>query len=541
MDPKADFFAKLKKLCGTLETEAALLQQTFDNRHDSGGSEAAAKAIRAFHDLNCDVFGLKGQLQDMLNEQKAHKKGVDAFIQACRAMQSKVAHDVRALTEHFENYGYQAPTDTRAPNAEGEKLEDKESGENKPEEGKGPDEEEEEVALGCSRSPMPPPAAELPNRADPMRTPRMSDFGLCELQLRWNFLRCGQEPTMPDVSFPSLDMPTPLPPTPKCTLRMDDDERPTPQMMDFGISEDTMFFNSDFTMDLFRKNADKRPAQNQDPPVPALTESLSQENSLVSPEPPVFCTPGFEIKKTNGHCSPPPQGVEDDAQFRSSADNPETPEVPVFQTPSLKRLLSSKKHEPLVAESEDSHFIPRLVTPRDCAIQDQRRMWEYDVPELRIPGVQDSLDSDGATQDLRLSTPRIMREFHEMSTPEMPDLSSVTQDICKIVLESQKSQKRVEHKSRFMNVVSKQEFHSLPEFLKVMTLNNLNQAVHNINKYLAQCPGQDMCKCRMEELKMMTDMGIKAPIYMLCLTELKRLEKMEGVGNDSVYKLSLSS
>ncbi|XP_061547883.1 spindle and kinetochore-associated protein 3 isoform X2 [Phycodurus eques] len=511
MDPKADFFAKLKKLCGTLETEAALLQQTFDNRHDSGGSEAAAKAIRAFHDLNCDVFGLKGQLQDMLNEQKAHKKGVDAFIQACRAMQSKVAHDVRALTEHFENYGYQAPTDTRAPNAEGEKLEDKESGENKPEEGKGPDEEEEEVALGCSRSPMPPPAAELPNRADPMRTPRMSDFGLCELQLRWNFLRCGQEPTMPDVSFPSLDMPTPLPPTPKCTLRMDDDERPTPQMMDFGISEDTMFFNSDFTMDLFRKNADKRPAQNQDPPVPALTESLSQER------------------------------VEDDAQFRSSADNPETPEVPVFQTPSLKRLLSSKKHEPLVAESEDSHFIPRLVTPRDCAIQDQRRMWEYDVPELRIPGVQDSLDSDGATQDLRLSTPRIMREFHEMSTPEMPDLSSVTQDICKIVLESQKSQKRVEHKSRFMNVVSKQEFHSLPEFLKVMTLNNLNQAVHNINKYLAQCPGQDMCKCRMEELKMMTDMGIKAPIYMLCLTELKRLEKMEGVGNDSVYKLSLSS
>ncbi|XP_061698060.1 spindle and kinetochore-associated protein 3 isoform X2 [Syngnathoides biaculeatus] len=554
MDPKAEFFTKLKKLCGMVETEVAQLQQTFENRHNSG---SAAKAMGAFDDLYSEALTLKvrnkakqtkkGQLQDTLNEQKAQMKEVDAFIQACTAMQTKLIRDVRVLTEHCEKYGYQAPTDTSPLNAEGEKLADKESDETTPAENERKGQDDEELASGCSKSPVPPPP--MANRAEPMRSPKMSDFGLCELELRRRFLECKEDPAVPDVGLPRQDMPTPLPPTPKFMLHMDDDKFRSPQMIDFGISEDTMFPSSDFTMDLFRKDADKRQAQNRDLPAPAPvpatatapTPSLSEENDLVSPEPPVFFTPGLGIKR-NGPCSPPPH---DAAEFRSSAAKPsilpESPEVPVFQTPSLKHLLSSKKHKPLVPESGDSHVIPRLLNPLEGAIQERPHASEYKVPELCIPGVQEDLNLDGATQDFCLSTPRTMREFDEMNSPEMPDLSSVTQDICKIVLESQRSQKRAEHKNRFINVVSMQEFCSLPEFLKGTSLNNLNQAVHNINKYLAKCLAPDTCTYTMEELKKMTDMDIRAPIYMLCLTELKRLEKVEGAVNDAVYKFNLSS
>lgn len=46
--------------------------------------------------------------------------------------------------------------------------------------------------------------------------------------------------------------------------------------------------------------------------------------------------------------------------------------------------------------------------------------------------VVSSVELDSATQQFSLGTPRLRRDFQEPSTPEMPDLSSVTQDICKV-------------------------------------------------------------------------------------------------------------
>lgn len=42
------------------------------------------------------------------------------------------------------------------------------------------------------------------------------------------------------------------------------------------------------------------------------------------------------------------------------------------------------------------------------------------------------LELDGPTQEFSLGTPRLRKDFQEPCTPEMPDLSSVTQDICKV-------------------------------------------------------------------------------------------------------------
>ena len=40
-----------------------------------------------------------------------------------------------------------------------------------------------------------------------------------------------------------------------------------------------------------------------------------------------------------------------------------------------------------------------------------------------------------------------------------------------------------------------------------------------------------------EELKSLTGVGTKAPIYFLCLEELHRLKHVQRVGKGSVYKL----
>lgn len=105
----------------------------------------------------------------------------------------------------------------------------------------------------------PPPKVEQ-RFTNVMRTPQLSDFGLSELQLK-RTLRgaewCSEVPPMPEMNLPQPSLQTPAPPpmaiTPKCALRLDDDELQTPQMRDFGISEHTVCLNNDFTMDLFRK------------------------------------------------------------------------------------------------------------------------------------------------------------------------------------------------------------------------------------------------------------------------------------------------
>lgn len=120
---------------------------------------------------------------------------------------------------------------------------------------------QEEAGGHCSSAPLqsgPPPFTDV------LRTPQLSDFGLSEMQLKralagaeW----CSEVPPMPEMNLPHPTLNTPAPPpmplTPKCALRMDDDELQTPQMHHFGISEHTVCLNNDFTMDLFQKNVEK--------------------------------------------------------------------------------------------------------------------------------------------------------------------------------------------------------------------------------------------------------------------------------------------
>ncbi|KAI3356044.1 hypothetical protein L3Q82_017318 [Scortum barcoo] len=206
MDPTGLFFTKLRRLAVTLESETDKLQKAFENRNNDGDSETTAKAMRAYHELNCDVVGLKGQIQEQLAQQKTQESKVSSFIKACRVMQQSVTQDIETLKGHWENYGYQTSRDPQGPtkskDQESEEAEDEESDETR-----GEDKSQEEA--GSS-----PPKMGPPPFADALRTPQLSDFGLSEMQLKralagaeW----CSEVPPMPEMSLPQPSLDTPAP------------------------------------------------------------------------------------------------------------------------------------------------------------------------------------------------------------------------------------------------------------------------------------------------------------------------------------------
>uniref|UniRef100_A0A3P9KIL7 Spindle and kinetochore associated complex subunit 3 n=1 Tax=Oryzias latipes TaxID=8090 RepID=A0A3P9KIL7_ORYLA len=592
MDPTSQFFSKLRKLAVGLESETVRLQRVYETRHNEPDDETTIRATRAYHELNSEVGGLKVQIQDTLAQQKAKISKVDDFIKACGVLEQRVTKDIQVVREHLEKYGYQAPCNTQRtskPNDQGTKSENEAVEPDKSSsvvgEGGNQDDDEENPCLSSQK--MQPPFTDL------MRTPQLSDFGLSEMQLKralagteW----CSEVPSMPEMSLPqpSLDMPAPppIPITPKCALRMEDAELQTPQMHEFGITERTMCLNNDFTMDLFRKNASK---PNKTPEeMPALESLKSKADILKSPEPPLLCTPGFKIKKKNNLCPLKLDGNSDPGSPDPPANLATTPEVPAFQTPYVNRLVSSKKSAPQPEEvdmetEEESHtFKPRLSHCSRAA--GSKRTWDYNAPDTVAFGVEErqmpempnlesdlgnslqcrngklskakkasrgpavsSLEADGPTQEFSLGTPRIRKNFVEPSTPEMPDLSSVTQDICKLVSQAQKKKTAATQphvsslrRAESLSVVSQSEFQTLPGYLRRMTLSNLNQAVSNINRFTEQSRGE-IEEFTTEELKRIIAVGAMAPVYILCLQELKRVKQVDGLIDNLVYKLITNS
>lgn len=107
-----------------------------------------------------------------------------------------------------------------------------------------------------SRPPSP-PAGTPPPVTDVMHTPKLSDFGLSEMMLKRVLVQgqqCPDEPPKRITGCAQADLVTPEPPsislTPRRALRMDDDELMSPQLQDFGLSENTVCLINDFTMNL---------------------------------------------------------------------------------------------------------------------------------------------------------------------------------------------------------------------------------------------------------------------------------------------------
>ncbi|RXN18137.1 potassium sodium hyperpolarization-activated cyclic nucleotide-gated channel 1-like protein [Labeo rohita] len=478
MNPSERFFAKLRKLTVYLETESNNLLHASQNPQDEDEDEE--NGAQALYQLHSEVRALKRQVQDQLATHDSTE--MRNFVRRCLVLKQRTTEDIDRLKKHYEKYGYRPRTARQGKTEMSGRKEAEEQAERDSEKLDAA-EEDNEIGQGvCEEAQQSETPEKMQPPVDQLRTPKLSDFGLSALQ----FQRVIGEAEPPHSAAPVpavalspppfvMNMHPPQPKTPKCSLRMEEDA-PTPRLEDFGISEYTMCWNNDFTMDLFNKKPPKsnseRTENGQKPShvFPTLS-SVANKNvgneSLESPEPPVFCTPGFKIEKHRIPSSPPLNGKNDLDSPPRPNNCPSTPELPAFETPFISKLIKkddrqeeSDRHKAsqegslrLPAPSFDAPEMPKVLRYEDEAIPEmptlqslfgnslafkntsgdasQRKMGA-DVLDLKQTPVP--MHENGFNQDWCLATPKVRMKFPvEPCTPEMPDISSVTQDILKLV------------------------------------------------------------------------------------------------------------
>ncbi|XP_043105378.1 spindle and kinetochore-associated protein 3 [Puntigrus tetrazona] len=479
MNPSERFFAKLRKLTVHLETESNNLLHASQNPQDNDEDEE--NGAQALYQLHSEVRALKRQVQTQVASHNAASTELRNFVRRCLVLKQRTTEDIDRLKKHYEKYGYR-PRTTRQGNAEMNGAKDAET----------LDAADEDEAMGqgiCEEAQQPETPEKTQPPVDQLRTPKLSDFGLSAL----HFQRVLSEAEPPHSAAPVpavalstppfvINMHPPQPKTPKCSLRMEEDA-PTPRLEDFGISEYTMCWNNDFTMDLFNKKPPKtsseRTEDGQKPShvFPTLSSGPNKgvsDESLESPEPPVFCTPGFKIEKHCVPCSPPLKGT-NGLDSPPHPNCPSTPELPAFETPFVSKLIKkddrqeeSDRHRasqvgsfPLAdlsntnrAPSFDALEMPKLLRYENEAIPEMPSLQSlfgsslaFKNPSSNASGMKMGTDhildlkqtpvpmhENDFNQDWCLATPKVRVKFPaEPCTPEMPDISSVTQDILKLV------------------------------------------------------------------------------------------------------------
>lgn len=496
---------------------------------------------------------LKGEVRAGLEQQRSREAEVNRFLAACGVMQRRISGDVQTLTDLFEQYGYQAPPKTHTQEDAQMEVEEEEQA----------SVEEEEGGDSERRDPLPPhtPLQSAPITTGQIFTPKLADFGLSDLELRrmiHGTHGCPESPPMPVVSLPAPPLPsslaTPLPPTlllpPKCTLgRTEEEELRVPQLSDFGLSEE----------ELKRMGTACCP---EAPPMPVLSLP-PRSSSVATPLPPtLLLTP---------KCALHTWEEEEEEELRV----PQMKDFGILEhtlflntdfTMDLHRLASrptnpQKGQPPPQPARPDPAPVMQNLTPE---MPKMESMFSSTLLSRSARGVclspedtgvdhrvSSSLEVDDATQDFNLRTPRIKLAYWDAATPEMPDLSSITQDICKLVSRTELKKKQStstvpqipralgkENRAVLLPLVADSEFQCLPRYLRQMSLSSLNDAIHKINNAAATKRYQgDALQFQAEELESIAGVGIKAPIYFLCLAELHRLEHVQSGGNSAVYKL----
>ncbi|XP_017325543.1 spindle and kinetochore-associated protein 3 isoform X1 [Ictalurus punctatus] len=605
MDTSTRFFSKLRSLAVLLDTERANLEHTASLDLDQDYDDAESGAVQALHELHSEVRGLKKRVQGQVASQEDGSTELRSFVKACMVLKQRTTEDIERIQRHYEKYGYKPQK--VCPKPEGE-ADARCSVDGEPE-----GELSEEMA-GDEDEPVEAPECETPEKmappaVDPMRTPQLSDFGLSALHLQMvlgnSEMSHGLAPAVA-LTPPSLDlmmMHESQPKTPKCSLIMDE-EALTPRLEDFGITESTMCFNNDFTMDLFRKRPPKDRQTN------STTQQIAQRgphslptspscvprgrlsaDSMESPEVPLFSTLEIKMNKQLGQSYSPPNRASDPGSPSRPSAAPATPELPTFETPYVGKLISARKETKrnevggLTGSPTSTSFqnegpsvrvspsekpqMPVGLSQMEETMPEMPRLQSFFSSTLPHIGAGDRsavteppgppLQADEHTQDWCLATPRIRMEFDvEPRTPEMPDMSSITQDIFKLVAQANKQQPTTtsvltssktnlntlapgkENRTPSVAQVSEKEFHGLASYMKQIPLASLNSALNKINQVLDKrrrdgLPNSE--EFHTEDLRKILDVGPQTPMYIFCLLELKRLENVQGCGRNAIFKI----
>uniref|UniRef100_A0A8B9H1Z4 Spindle and kinetochore associated complex subunit 3 n=1 Tax=Astyanax mexicanus TaxID=7994 RepID=A0A8B9H1Z4_ASTMX len=606
MDISIRFFTKLRSLAVRLETERANLEHTASQKLDEEDEGTESGAVQALHELHSEVKGFKKLVQGQVASQDDGCGELRSFIKSCMVLKQRTTEDIERIKNHYEKYGYKprknfqkkSEVNGHCETQAGPILENQPEREPADEESgdAGEDVQVQELAQGPET-----PEKMLPPAVDQMRTPQLADFGLSALHLQMVLGNAEQSREVSHLPAVALTPPPPplvmtiepsQPKTPRCSLIMDEDA-PTPRLEDFGITEHTMCLNNDFTMDLFRKKppkgrqtyrtteeTDHRPPQSL-PTLPSCFphEKISNE-SMESPELPVFCTLDLKMNKQ----SLPSSAVPDSPQSPKYTSNSAcTPPLPTFETPYISKLISAKKDTRQNEQDGLGGSVNSMPNPLECPAV---RVSSSDMPQMPVsfcpkeettpemPKLQSLFGrslpcmggnnragiteppplvlhaNDDHTEDWCLATPRVRMNFQEEPrTPEMPDMSSITQDILKLVSQanskqhstasvqqsskanSQTSAPGKENRARCLDHVTEREFNGLTSYMKQIPLTSLNQAINKMNQVIKERHGDgdpNSEAFQMEDLRKILEVGPQSPMYILALVELKRLESVQG-------------
>ncbi|XP_072541266.1 SKA complex subunit 3 [Salminus brasiliensis] len=602
MDTSIRFFAKLRSLAVRLETERANLEHTASQKLDEEDEDTESGAVRALHELHSEVRGFKKLVQGQVASQDDGCGELRSFIKTCMVLKQRTTEDIERIKNHYEKYGYK-PRKAFQKNSEVNghceaqiKLILEEQPEREPAGEVSGDGNEEVQVQESAEEPetpekMPPPAV------DQMRTPQLADFGLSALHLQ--MVLCNVEQSREVAPVPAVALTPPpfimpmepsQPKTPRCSLIMDEDA-PTPRLEDFGITEHTMCLNNDFTMDLFRKKPPRgRPThsateetaqgpQNLPTPPSFMPHEKISNESMESPELPAFCSLELKMNKPLPSSSALPSSPSSPTHTSNTAC---TPPLPTFETPFISKLISARKEtrqneqdglggslnsmpNPLECpavrgSSSDMPQMPVRLCPKEETTPEMPKLQSF---SLSLPcmggGTRSGITepqppvlhaNDDHTEDWCLATPRVRMDFQvEPRTPEMPDMSSITQDILKLVSQAkskphstssvQQSSKASlqtsalgkENRAQRLDHVSEREFNGLASYMKQIPLASLNLAINKINQVVEERRRDGDLNSEafhMEDLRKILEVGPQSPMYILAFVELKRLESVQG-------------
>ncbi|XP_053312408.1 spindle and kinetochore-associated protein 3 [Spea bombifrons] len=474
------FFNRLRSLAVTLEKETEQLENVFTQDESDYVDESP---MRVLHDLRSEIKVLKGDIQTTIDKKHLKDQELMAFIRVCKVLQQRTASDIQQIKNIFQQYGY---TPLSSGDSEGEVSKGNLKSEN------------EEQSSQESVDLPPSPALEKQSCSrDLLRVPQLSDFGLSHYQLppvwfpqstQFNPKKSAEEEKKP--LFREI-APVNAPKTPKCALRMEDDFS---QIVNFGICDASTNLNDDYTMALISKKVQKRErVPEEDAPdscssgnlktllaTPSHLSHRTNFDSVDSPVPPVFFTPGLKVHqkdtyKTTSRVDANPLQNENDGEAseedamkasvsgdlksilftpgcrapKSNAVNQSSPVAPTFCTPGLKvhkKEVTSGFMETAVALEPtmvNTTTTPPLPAFEANWLKIDTANHPLDITEL-VPRpefshqlyLQDAapmvLHSDKYYENpTKIASPPKMRN-HPLDTPPRPDITcTLTEDLFK--------------------------------------------------------------------------------------------------------------
>uniref|UniRef100_A0A673KU66 Spindle and kinetochore associated complex subunit 3 n=1 Tax=Sinocyclocheilus rhinocerous TaxID=307959 RepID=A0A673KU66_9TELE len=482
MNPSERFFAKLRKLTVCLETESNNLLHASQNPQDDDEDEE--NGAQALYQLHSEVRALKRQVQDQVATHDATSTELRNFIRRCLVLKQRTTEDIDRLKKHYEKYEMNGRKEV-------EEQAERDAAE-----------EDEAMAQGiCEEAQQSEAPEKMQPPVDQLRTPKLSDFGLSALQ----FQRVLDEAEPPHIAAPVPAVALSPPPfvmnmhpkTPKCSLRMEEDRAGALYLFYFLLS---VFFVLSLSFCYENKflvcvNIPGNKAHSDSEiffkfPLfdlhvcVEIFQRVWNTQSLLC-----FAPQDLRLRNTASHSSPLLKGKNDLDSPPHPNNCPSTPELPAFETPFVSKLIKkddrqeeSDRHRTSQegsfhlpdlsntnrAPSFDAPKMPKVLCYENKAIPEMLTLqslfgsslaFVISFFEMQLTWGQTPvpIHENGFNQDWCLAAPKIRVIFPtEPCTPEMPDISSVTQDILKSVFKCKKKDKILKKKGfiqHFMGIM----------------------------------------------------------------------------------------